>query len=631
MTEPRFVNPYNFIPLTAKKKKAVFHNERNLSGVIEYSVLTKTPLFIPNTSNYKVVLLPEGEEKGEKSDKKQEHKSYDFFSYKNLKPDGPDEKDHRKFSEKPVIPGSEIRGMFRSNYEILTESCMSAVDDETVLSKRTAERFKPGLIRKNKDGTYDLLEARDFLWRTKGEGSTEDDLSNAWKDKAKKLYKRPCYIQPDFPEGKKVWFNDASKIDVKPERYNRAKPLACNVSAVAVAGKISGYIIKGEKGPVMEEVVNKHCCHIFQATKQNAVKRKISFDTLESVLREYSKNGTEVYGEYRKCFEDFKKNTQEEMFPVYYSLIHDYLMLSPACITREIYQTRLKDMLKTFRSCTNKESLCPACSLFGMVSKNDAVASRIRFTDLQVMEEESGDYYENEVTLAPLSSPKINNMEFYLKRPDHARFWTYDYFINGEDQLISEHPEISGRKFFWHQMNPSFPVVKKTNQNMTVRPVKTGNVFTGKLYFHNISKEEVDQLIWLLNAGEEMQLSDKIHGYKLGSAKPLGLGSIAVAVDRVLLRKTMIGEGFIERGDEPYQWSCRDELFEEGVVRNYRKMTDFHAVKGMHVSYPITEEQALTKGAVENGYEWFTKNHNASHKKGDAVTPTSRQDMYYKE
>ncbi len=49
-----FINPYNFIPIGSTKSENIDKGEKMLSGVIEYSVLTKTPVFIPNTSNYLV-------------------------------------------------------------------------------------------------------------------------------------------------------------------------------------------------------------------------------------------------------------------------------------------------------------------------------------------------------------------------------------------------------------------------------------------------------------------------------------------------------------------------------------------------------------------------------------------------
>ena len=63
-----FVNPYNFIKFPQNKAKAYTDTDKH-TGVIEYSVTTKTPLFIPNSSS---------DHAFRESDQKAEHKSYDF-------------------------------------------------------------------------------------------------------------------------------------------------------------------------------------------------------------------------------------------------------------------------------------------------------------------------------------------------------------------------------------------------------------------------------------------------------------------------------------------------------------------------------------------------------------------------
>ncbi|MCC8149980.1 MAG: TIGR03986 family CRISPR-associated RAMP protein, partial [Lachnospiraceae bacterium] len=283
------------------------------------------------------------------------------------------------------------------------------------------------------------------------------------------------------------------------------------------------------------------------------LREDISLETLEKVLKEYKKNKEHPYEEYCSQFTVFQKGQGEEYFPVYYSDINknglNFLMLSPACITREIYNTKIKDMIGEYRPCSNKNNLCPACALFGTVKTNGrgeafAVTSRIRFSDLTCQEESAEMCYGRQVTLPPLSSPKLNNMEFYLQRPaedaEDAVFWTYDYYINTKGEINPNKNGINGRKFFWHNLSfqlDKLESYKPSNQNMTIRPVKEGVAFAGKLYFQNLTKTALDQLIFVLNAGDEAQLREKNHGYKLGGAKPLGLGSIAISVDEVMLRK----------------------------------------------------------------------------------------------
>ena len=93
-TSNPFINPYNFIPLSKKRADADNTEQDTYSGKIHYVLLTRTPLFIPNTSNDNIYGSTE-----------EKHKTYDFFTYKDLS-----NAESGKVSDlPPVIPGSEIR------------------------------------------------------------------------------------------------------------------------------------------------------------------------------------------------------------------------------------------------------------------------------------------------------------------------------------------------------------------------------------------------------------------------------------------------------------------------------------------------------------------------------------------
>lgn len=594
MPKYQFVNPYNFIPLTGEKQQREQEQEENtLSGAVEYSVLTKTPLFIPNTSSNQAFEL--------ENKQSEEHKSFDFFSYENLSSD----KSYNHIFFKPVIPGSEIRGMFRSNYEILTESCMSALDHEAVLSKRIDQVFKAGLLHRNKDKTYDLYEAEDLLWRTKGKNNHEDET--AWK---KEYFNRECYIQDDFLEGSKVYFRKENR---------KGKPLARGVKDIFYERAMPGFILKGEEGPPVGKN-KKHACHIF-ALKSNCLKKGIPLTGLERALKEYARNGKSLYTEYSKQLEAFKEGKGEAYFPVYYDHVKEgHYFLSPASITREVYKNQLQDIVRTFCSCNDKDKLCPTCFLFGTVGKEFAMTSKIRFSDLQSESlADHTEYYNEIATLQPLSGPKLNSTEFYLKRPEDAQFWTYDYYVDGKQEIHLHRPEIAGRKFYWHQMGKLKAYTnEKTKLNMSVRPVKPGVYFHGKVYFHKITEKELQQLIYLINTGEDGELEKKSHGYKLGAAKPLGFGSIACCVDKVMVRKIQKDDFLVSYVETEYKPQTVPTLFSEKVIKAFAKMTDFYAVQGQCVCYP-----GLQNGSDSKGYEWFTNNRPRKIKR--------RKEMYFKE
>ncbi len=634
----KFINPYNFIPISKEAPRRGKVERGCYSGVINYSLLTKTPLFIPNTSNDDAFRMGVAD-----------HKSYDFFSYNDLSSENASVED--SYYE-PVIPGSEIRGMIRSNYEILTNSCLSAVDGDMVLSKRTNETFKPGLLKKVTDEKYELYAADDCLMRTKGANSLEDD----WKSDSEH-YSRKCYIQDNLKEGEKVYF-DYVKRETRSNNGVpiKSKPLAMNVTKEHIQGKTCGYVIKGEEGPEAKkkgtditEKNQKHCCHVFVLQKR-IIKSELELNTLKNVIKAYIDNGTHLYSEYKTQLDKFMKSTNsEEYFPVYYSYADDnkeYVMLSPACITREVYKAKLGELLNEHNTCDDKKSVCPACALFGMLytvnNSNRAwqLTSRLRFADMYLGEEhrksfkvEPQSIYMKKRTLPELSSPKLNNTEFYLKRPDDAWFWTYDYYVDKQGKVHFKSPELNGRKFYWHNMSMDVRDDKEANNlNVTIRPVRQGVRFEGKVYFDGITKLELDSIIFTLECGDTEPIDTKRHGYKLGHAKPLGYGSIAISVDSVRLRDYSLDDGnrTICIQDRDYVDYCIPG-FSEDIVRDYAIMTDFDAVNGENIAYPIPDTPE--SDGSRPVYKWFVENHKGyDHKKNRNIgMPNSRNQMVYVE
>lgn len=619
-----FVNPYNFIPLGKKSSSAKEESGQKYTGVITYNLRTVTPLFIPNTSS---------EDAFKMLKKYEEHKSYDFFSYRDL---SGLENSVEKELLKPVIPGSEMRGMLRNNYEILTNSCMSAVDDETLLSKRTQEKYKAGLlerrvIKKNgkEEVNYRLIKVRDdCLLRTEGANNLTD-VRDCWKAeqgmRGREEWGYQCYIQDSFPEGAQVTFNY--------ERRNRGKPLALEVKKAEgkVPRRSIGYILKGEAGPEMKDSTtglpakqNKHCAHVFRqpadVDKQVVmIGGKESFGQdyltgiLDAVLKLYDKNKAGAYGEYRTEYEKFKEGNGNTFFPVYYSMLsysgnqEVSLMLSPACITREIYTKMLSDMVGDKKSCEKSGKLCPACALFGTFREGkESVTSRIRVADLECLEQDSRKCFDAApVTLQALSQPKFNP-EFYMKKPDEdAVFWTYEYYVDSRGCIHKNMAGVNGRKFYWHHADFKMEnyTAKPDKMNKTIRPLKEKIVFQGKIYFHDLSERELNTLCYLVNAGDDEELDKKKHGYKLGAAKPLGFGSVAMHIENIQLRKIVqTEEGTIALKEIPYQPDMKNTLVDPQVVADFQKMTDFRLLSGKNISYP-------RRWPGDDIFGWFAANH----------------------
>jgi CRISPR-associated protein (TIGR03986 family) len=584
-----FLNVYNFVPL-AKKKAEKYTDQDELTGVISYTITTRTPLFIPNTSSDHAFQMGK--------DVPVEHKSYDFYSYREMEQD----KTYDDSPEKPVLPGSELRGMIRGIYETLTDSCMGVLNEDEVPSLRTDETFKPGLLHRCEENQLELVKANKYRYR----------MDN---DKSRHTYKETKYQEGQKVYYKKVPYRESIITECKDESEGK---FSCD-----------GYLIKGMGD---RSLGKKYCAGIFS---QNMKKQKSEkefpikltdkdIERLKGVLNSYREQPEaeeNCYQEYKEKLEEFLGGKGELFFPVYYSIIDgNILYLSPACITRELSQHTIGKLAGEFAPCKNAETMCPACDLFGRIgdSNEDAHVSKLRFSDAYPEKElEIEKYYETlqPVTLETLSGPKLGNVEFYLYRPEkyiseikkEASFWTYDYYVM-DGELYIEPGRLRGRKYYWHQPNRKLPAgIEKTKLNKTIRPVAEKITFLGKVYFDKISKKQLDQIIWILNCGADgSDLS-----YKLGAGKPLGLGSVKCEVLEVTERTIDTENGHISYHEKKYKPTipAYETLnFTECSKEEFLLMNTFHAAEGIpQISYPVTEEQYGKP--VQEGFKWFVQNH----------------------
>lgn len=556
--EEKFVNPYHFVPLGQKCDRNYNYGEikgRNdlLTGWIECELETKSPVFIPNSSNNHVF------QKEAENDKM---KSYDFFSREDLSgrvdPPAP---------TYPVIPGSELRGVFRSAFEAVTNSCMSIADNDSVFFKRTVVPGKPGKVIKE-NGKWFFCPCEKTIKVPAGKKYENDDKCRNGIDLTDEISEEAGVFEGDLLcfEGKgKI----ATKIiQAKTEELGEDKKE--NIE--------SGYLHKGE---YYQEKYNER---IFLFSEKEK-KEKICEEAIENLLVNYrlysdkkiDHDENKKHGGYRNFLDSINKKYKRDFKIEDLSVDHmngalvygksvEYqcgkkkIYLSPAAIGREVFYNRLRNLIKSYTPCVSSQELCPACALFGFVAEKDSVAGRIRFSDAEFSPSERAPspLFLEPVVLPELSSPKPSATEFYLKKPDGdaAAVWNYDYVRDKNKKERLYLAQIQGRKFYWHWKskqkagNVVFPVVSPVSErNVKVRPLAAGVIFTFKVYFNDVTKDELKKLLWVLTVGN----SEK-HGHKLGMGKPVGLGSISVRAKNVILRSLLIQGGIVE-----YEINCERE------------------------------------------------------------------------
>ncbi|MGH8610640.1 MAG: RAMP superfamily CRISPR-associated protein, partial [Gammaproteobacteria bacterium] len=182
--------------------------------------------------------------------------------------------------------------------------------------------------------------------------------------------------------------------------------------------------------------------------------------------------------------------------------------------------------------CGKKHGLCPACSVFGIIQGDELLLQgKLRFSDAEGKKEhlKQGDWI-----LKELSSPKPQR---------HVPFYAQD----GADPKSGPR----GRKFYFHH-DPNNPQITKGQHNRNARVqerLQAGAILHATVDFQGLTEGELKALLYALEldlSREErdgQKIAIRTLAHKIGMAKPLGLGSVAI---------TITG-GYIQRGATRYQ------------------------------------------------------------------------------
>lgn len=498
------VNPYTFVSLGSGVERSN-HAKGDLSGVIHCSMKNETSLALPD--------LPNAVEEtmiGEKG-KTEKHKKAPFF----------------KVNGKPVITGSEIKGVIRSAYETLSNSCLS-VNNNNILSARSADVRSPGLIRfENEDKKWHLYKAD--TKKLKYDGSEDFDET---ADTFKRTWKNYKYTKDD---------KGRSRADYK-------------------GGKIP---VSYKFSTSFEEV--------------EAYDLDLAVEDYKLVCKMYAESDSSM-----KKFM-FTPAKDGKCYPVYYREFSDdgknYVWLSPAQISRSVFRNKVDNLLGTYRHCEDTDNVCEACGLFGMIGKKgstSAIASRLRFTDAKLENDAKLTYK----TLKELSSPRLSSIEFYSTAPNMKFQWNYD----------TKGVKLNGRKYYFHH-NCDCTTTEKTGRNLTTELLEKGAEFSFDIFFDKLNESELNRLVWTLAIGENSPASHRMHKLGHGKPLGLGSVKITVDSvtkrsfdpDRMIFtNEEMNVDLFFE--NVPFDTSA--EYFKE-----YMAVTDFDYLEGRPVAYPYGDDK----------------------------------------
>ena len=652
----RFLNPYNFVRFLEPGKPydeeaaqlgmspmpshEVFSG---LSGKIKCTFKTVTPLFVAQ----KITETADG------------HKELEMFSVEGS----------------PRIPASSLRGMIRTVYESITNSCLEMVDNRRHSKHylaREAYKFVPARAVKNGEqwelhllpGATDLTEDADSKLQYAGWVCLYSPLKP-------KTLSRPFVNLNNLKHGSSCW----GVFGSQPILHSRGKFSFWNIEALE-DGAMDGSDVKSkypgkriEKGWLCinnQNTENKHDERFFFRAKDNDYLSKV-LNLPDHVRQAYNELLSDYQKRHADEVRDRKKNGPQpdqvdrtkqkaalsRFIPddvpadlqdgdlVYAEMENGRIKwIVPVSIPRILYAKRIADLIADLdahllpcslvaaRDAQETIELCPACRLFGWVASEklpngkpySSFAGRVQFSDATFSGEVQ--WRQEPMTLAILGSPKPTTTSFYLLNQEQKPRFAIDYDTPGS--------RLRGRKLYRHHGLEKFvktkngsaewarPEGKQNRQNVTIKKaIAENNDFGFEIRFENLHPIELGALLWSISLENGWY-------HRLGLAKPLGFGSIQhTSMELVLVDRQKRYQNLPDQAETPVQTWQQDyvALFRTAMQTRYGKpfaelpnYQDMQALLGTQSQLPIHYPRpTVDPDPAGLQFNWFVENKNNKH------------------
>jgi CRISPR/Cas system CSM-associated protein Csm3 (group 7 of RAMP superfamily) len=229
-----------------------------------------------------------------------------------------------------------------------------------------------------------------------------------------------------------------------------------------------------------------------------------------------------------------------------------------------------------FERCRSTKNACPACRLFGLLSRDEVFVGKLSVSDATA----EPDAKTERMTIEALMEPKPRHRAWYgdPKQRELAR----------------------GRKFYYHQPAGPHRTTRETRYNKTIEPVVPGTVFEFEVEYTNLTADELALLVFSLVLEESLR-------HKAGMGKPVGLGSVQIEIvdwthldPEVRYRKFGGGVTMLSKEqahDEMVRWrEAYHQSYAQwaGCLSDLKRIWSWDPNSTTEIKYP--------------GQEWFRKN-----------------------
>ncbi|WP_293334371.1 TIGR03986 family CRISPR-associated RAMP protein [Microcoleus sp. CAWBG58] len=578
------IAPYNFVELADRVvevtedylPKSNCYDPKRHTGKIDCTLTTSSPLYIRcglTTEEFK--------------DGKEAKELPDFFHT------NPNTK-----TQKPVIPGSSLRGMLRTLVEIISFSKIERVSARqhfffravatTENDDSLAQAYKKYINPQNVKAGYLKKEGeRWFIFPAKSlKGVTfawvkEEDLSTVDFPKLIKM-DEPGYLPQHIP----VSFKNINKN--KNNRYFAEDVSPPNSHPMNNGMLVSSGNMK-QSDDYSKKTTRRNHCIVFQ---QSPSPHRLEIDPV--AVQHYC----DALTEFQKSNPfDSNLGVLQDSLPIFYCqpqqnekvitlFGHSPNFRIPYSPQGDGKAASAVDFIPDGLGKSDKIDLADA--IFGFIKDKQpgeeqakARSGRVFISDGICEQTTPENLWLTENTITPkiLASPKPTTFQHYLVQTSYAKNDLKHYASKPDEGTI-----IRGHKLYWHK--GSSPAIKHENpddvsdtQKTEIKPIKPGVDFQFTIYFDNLTHVELGALLWVLDLAK-----DQKYRLSLGMGKPLGMGAVKIESKLYLSKRNRrysslfdglnwaIGEEFEDNLDYPI-------LFENYVLEKIRQTGKFRDIE----------------------------------------------------
>lgn len=523
--EKRFINPYQFVPLGEGVKRTELSDdtkEKTVSGKIRCKLYVKTPLAIPDSEQMTAT----------QTFNNGTHKIYPFLCV-----DG-----------KPVIAGSQLRGMIRSAFETLSDSCLS-VNNVNILSARHSFPRKPGIIQW-KNGAFHLYAAT--------------------------MRKVSRNVPPNIDSGTQLlrkWYRINGKEYETFLVTKSSEEVVCSNLKQAISDykeNVKIYKFKGEKerkitiAQFRED--NRDLNVVFYETIGSGENVIVHLSPAQISRSVFTNKVQDLLKSYRSCT-DWK---EEKICPAC-KLFGIIGKLTTASKVR--FSDACAETFKSMGKVTLKPLSSPKTTSVEFYTHRPNGAMAWTYDD-----KTTG--YIDGIQQRELCDVTLNGRKYYLH---HANLTEKDYKEN-----------------------------RKSNQNSTMELAKAGTVFSFDVYFDRVTERELRQLVWTLCIGENDTDGQQQYMLGHGKPLGLGSVKIVVDTVETRTFDTESGSYAVQTENLAGMLAKTPFDTNADYFKAFLKITNVNTTQGKwNVCYPLGEIQHADGSSKENdtaSHQWFIGN-----------------------